>query len=57
MTKEFNSFVKLCECGIYISGGNKQNAESNLEQHKKSKLHKRQLKNKKIIKLVGKDLK
>ena len=47
----------LCECGIFICGKSKQNADGNLKQHQKSEKHRNQLARKNVNKIVfGKDI-
>ena len=47
----------LCECGIFICGKSKQNAEGNLKQHQQSEKHRIQLARKNVNKIVfGKDI-
>ena len=35
-----------CECGLRVKGNSKAHAEANLEQHEKSKLHKKLMESK-----------
>lgn len=42
--KVINEKTIRCECGQIITGISKAHAESNLKNHKKSKIHKKNLK-------------
>lgn len=39
----FDKVCIMCECGVNICGRSQRHAQSLLKQHKKAKLHKKQL--------------